>query len=171
MKSQRFPLIGPVLFVAVLFFFSGLSAQEAPQRVEPPFWWSGMIHTELQIMVHAPDIGLSRVSVDHPDVRIQEVVAVGSPNYLFVYLDLKGVDPGVFRIDFYADGHLRYSYDYELRAREVDSRYRVGFDRKRFKKIKCFSSSVERMERLLRRFEMRDGSFVSIENSQKFFSP
>lgn len=128
MKSQRFPLIGPVLFVAVLFFFSGLSAQEAPQRVEPPFWWSGMIHTELQIMVHAPDIGLSRVSVDHPDVRIQEVVAVDSPNYLFVYLDLKGVDPGVFRIDFYADGHLRYSYDYELRAREVDSRYRVGFD-------------------------------------------
>ncbi|MFO7998763.1 MAG: glycoside hydrolase family 13 protein [Bacteroidales bacterium] len=128
MKSQRFPLIGPVFFVAVLFVFSGLSAQEAPQHVEPPFWWSGMTHTELQLMVHAPDIGLSRVSVDHPDVRIQEVVAVDSPNYLFVYLDLKGVDPGVFRIDFYADGRLRYSYDYELRTRDEGSRYRVGFD-------------------------------------------
>lgn len=59
-------------------------AQDSPERVEPPFWWAGMYHNELQIMVYGEDIGQTRVKIDHPGVKLREVVAVDSPNYLFL---------------------------------------------------------------------------------------
>lgn len=107
---------------------SALSGQEAPQRVEPPFWWSGMHHPTLQVKVYAPEIGLTRLVIDHPDIRIQEVVAVDSPNYLFVYLDISRARPGSFRMRFLSDGQERYAWDYLLMEREEGSRYRPGFN-------------------------------------------
>ncbi len=87
-----------------------------------------MAHSELQVMVWAPDIGNSRVDIDHPGVYVKEVVSVESPNYLFIYLDIKDALPGVFTIDFISAGRTVYSYDYELKQRDPGSRYRQGID-------------------------------------------
>ncbi len=126
MKMKR--MVAAVVLAVLLITGKGLSGQNAPERVEPPFWWKGMVHSELQVKAYAPDIGKTRVKVDRPDVRIKEVVAVDSPNYLFVYLDIEEAAPGKFRLDFYKDERVKYTYDYELREREAGSRYREGLN-------------------------------------------
>jgi neopullulanase len=128
MKSTQSFIACLVMMMTLNLSHSMLSAQESPLRVEPPFWWAGMFHPGLQVKVYAPEIGLTRVEVDHPGVLLTEVVSVDSPNYLFIYLDIAAAAPGSFRIDFLADDQVRYTYDFELKARDEGSRYRTGFD-------------------------------------------
>ena len=46
-------------------------------RIEPPFWWTGFEHKELQIMIHGHGTADFDVSVDHPAVEENGDVAVG----------------------------------------------------------------------------------------------
>ena len=103
-------------------------SQSAPQRIEPPFWWAGMTHSELQLMVFEKDIANLRVRINHPGVVVKEVVSVENPDYVFIYLDLSNAVPGSFRIDFTDGRRVRYSSPYELREREDNSGNRQGFD-------------------------------------------
>ncbi len=114
--------------IAITVFSTAARSDTAPDRVEPPFWWSGMAHSELQVMVWAEGIGSCRVETDYPGVHIKEVVSVESPNYLFVYLDIKDAPPGSFTLNFKLEGRTVYSYEYELRQREPGSMYRQGID-------------------------------------------
>jgi hypothetical protein len=117
------------LLLLLAFCFSvHILAQKSPQRVDPPFWWAGMFHNELQIMVNEPNIGTMRVNINYPGVVIKEVVAVESPDYLFIYLDIFGAEPGIFNIEFMEGRNVRYNYRYELRQREENARYRESFD-------------------------------------------
>lgn len=121
------------LFLSCLFIFTAMmpviaTAQTVPERVEPPFWWAGMYHTELQVMVYGKDVGLTRVELSYSGVTLKEVVAVENPNYLFIYLDLSNANPGVVRMNFFTGDRLQYTYDFELLEREEDSRYRQGFN-------------------------------------------
>ncbi len=131
-SQKKKPMKKKTLLIALCWLLvltgSGLpmQAQEAPERVEPPFWWTEMEHTELQIMVHADQIGATRVEIDHPGVNIREVVAVESPNYLFIYLDITDAMPGTMPLRFIREGEAVFTYDYELREREPDARYREG---------------------------------------------
>ena len=115
-----------MLLLAFVFMAAGLHANHSPERVEPPFWWAGMMHTELQIMAYGENIGGTRVEINHPGVSLKEVVAVDSPNYLFLYLDVGDASPGVFPIRFVSQGEVVYSYEYELKQRDPGSRYREG---------------------------------------------
>ena len=75
-------------------------AQEI-ERVEPPFWWTGFEHPELQLMLHGNNLSLLTPAIEHPGISISRVVRVESPNYLFIYLALDDdVEPGVFDIVF-----------------------------------------------------------------------
>ena len=87
-----------------------------------------MHHPEVQVMVYGPDIGLTRAEIDHPGVTLREAVSVDSPNYLFLYLDVSGAEPGFIPIRFRQDGQIRFSHQFELKEREADSRYRQGFN-------------------------------------------
>jgi len=114
-----------------LFVLASVSLQARitePQRVEPPFWWAEMHHTELQIMVYGKDIAHTRVEINQPGVVLKEVVAVENPNYLFIYLDLSEAAPGSFPISFRSGRRVLFTYNFELREREAGSRYRKGFD-------------------------------------------
>jgi neopullulanase len=117
-----------LFFIMMLAYPLASMGQRTPERVEPPFWWAGMYHAELQVKVYAPEIGLTRVEIDHPGVKVKEVVAVDSPNYLFIYLDLSDAAPGAIRMNFRSGRRVQYSYNFELREREAGSRYRAGFD-------------------------------------------
>ncbi len=103
-----------------------LAAPAEPERIEPPFWWTGMAHTELQLMVYGENIGNTRAVIDHPGVRVKEVVAVDSPNYLFVCLDITDALAGSFPVRFVDGTQTVYLFDYELKQRDPDSRYREG---------------------------------------------
>ncbi len=117
-----------IVFAWVLTASAQLFAQNSPERVEPPFWWADMYHSELQVMVHGENIGQTRASIDYPGVKIKEVVSVESPNYLFLYLDIENAQSGTFDINFMNDGRLLYRYSYELRQREEGARDHQGFD-------------------------------------------
>ena len=96
---------------------SGEASRDGIARVEPPFWWTGFEHTELQLLVHAGDIAGYTASVSAPGVSVSRVEHGDSPNYLFVYLDIgESAGAGTFDIEF-DNGEERVAYAYELRER------------------------------------------------------
>ncbi len=129
MKMIQATNIRILIFVFLVLLTAPMAlGQQTPERIEPPFWWSGMYHTELQIMAQGQQIGETRVHIDYPGVHVMEVVAVDSPNYLFIYLNIENALPGIFSIDFMKAGEAVYSYNFELKQREPNSRYREGLN-------------------------------------------
>ena len=107
-------------------FAAGAHAQEI-ERVEPPFWWTGFEHQELQLMLHGNNISLLTPEVRHPGVSLSRVVRVESPNYLFLYLDVSAdARPGTFDIAF-SEGDYRFTRAYELRQKSSDPDHTRGF--------------------------------------------
>ena len=97
-------------------------------RVEPPYWWTGMQQDTLQVMVHGKDIGNSLVTVDYPDVRLAEQVRLESPNYMLLYLAIgKDAKPGTMDLKF-KDGKKSLTLPYELKARTKAPEDYKGFD-------------------------------------------
>lgn len=122
-------LMRRLLFVFALAFALPALAQPAIERVEPAFWWAGMVHTELQVLVYGDDLAGARVSLDaYPGVTLRETVAVESPSYVFLTLDLApDVQPGTltFRFD-HPDGALTHAYELRPRTRQPGT-YAQGF--------------------------------------------
>lgn len=92
-------------------------------HIEPENWYVGMKNSSLQLMVYGKNIRDSRVSVDYPGVKIDSLVRLDSPNYLFVYLNLSGVKPGNMVLNI--DGK---KVNYPLKARTMSGDKRIGFD-------------------------------------------
>jgi glycosidase len=85
--------------------------------VDPPFWWTGMKNTELQILVYGKNISESKVTINYPGVRVKEIVSVESPNYLFIYLDItESAEAGIMNIEF-SEGKKKTIQPYELKPR------------------------------------------------------
>lgn len=92
-------------------------------HIEPENWYVGMKNSSLQLMVYGKNIRDSRVSVDYPGVKIDSLVRLDSPNYLFVYLNLSGAKPGNMVLNI--DGK---KVNYPLKARTMSGDKRIGFD-------------------------------------------
>ncbi len=97
----------------------GDALRDGIARVEPPFWWTGFEHTELQLLVHASGIAEFTPSVSGRGVSLARVERGDSPNYLFVYLDTANADAGTFELVF-ENGDDRIGHTYELRQRIAD---------------------------------------------------
>jgi len=112
--------------------FSGihLEAQKVSlERIDPPFWWTSMKNKALQLMVYGENISLSKPQINYPGVHLTEVIAVESPNYLFLNLVIDDTTKaGIFSIDFYKKKKKSVSYDYELKARDKNPNLHQGFD-------------------------------------------
>lgn len=120
----RFRLFLIMIFMAVQQL---LTAQELT-RVEPPFWWTGMEHSELQLMVYGKNISVLRPVIDYPGVTLKETILVENPNYLFLNLVIeKKTLPGTFLIQFENEKRNEISYSFELLERKVGSAQRKGF--------------------------------------------
>lgn len=119
-----------ILFSALLTLGMGVQAAK-PQidRIEPANWWANMKDTKLQLMVYGKGIAHSLVSTDYAGVRIDSVVSLDSPNYLFVYLDLQGARPGAVPLTF-SQGKKRQEVSYPILQRDNDLGARQGFTNK-----------------------------------------
>ncbi len=95
-------------------------------RIDPTNWFAGMTDTELQLMVYGKDIAMSAFSVDYPGVKVDSVVRLDSPNYLLVYLNMSGAQPGQMKLQFTQGKHTA-TVDYMLLRREMDGSQRKGF--------------------------------------------
>ena len=101
------------------------------QRIDPTDWFVGMKNPSLQLMVYGKNIGaVDRVTTDYPDVTVDSVVHLDSPNYLLVYLNLSGAQPGTMTLSFSAEGGTRKGQrvQYQLKTREMSGSERHGFD-------------------------------------------
>ncbi len=115
-----------LLSLIICLLFPGfLSAKGI--TAEPAFWWSGMKNPELQLMVYGENIASFRPSVSYPGVKLKSSVALESPNYLLVYLDVENAQPGTFDITFKKD-KKQIKMPYELKARKKDACKIKGFD-------------------------------------------
>lgn len=93
-------------------------------RIDPSFWYVGMKQTSLQLMVYGPDIRDAQVKVDYPQVTVDSIVKLESPNYLLLYLNIPvNAAPGNMKITFSQKGkQLTKLYELKQRTRKGDDR-------------------------------------------------
>ena len=116
-----------VIFTGMLLATTGVADNYRLDRLEPPFWWQGFKHNELQLMVYGPDISSLKPSIDYPGVSITRVVLSDNPNYLFVYLHISNsAMAGEFDIHFSNETNT-ISHRYTLLDKNPDPEHTKGF--------------------------------------------
>ena len=112
-----------IISLALILSLMTMQAATKIDHIEPENWYVGMKNSSLQLMVYGKNIRDSHVSVDYPGVKIDSLVRLDSPNYLFVYLNLSGAKPGNMVLNI--DGK---KVNYPLKARTMSGDKRIGFD-------------------------------------------
>jgi neopullulanase len=85
--------------------------------VYPTHWWVGMKNPNVQLMVHAKDIGTaSTATINYPGIRVRKVHQVENKNYLFIDITIAaGSKPGTAQVKL----NNGRSFSYEIKARRV----------------------------------------------------
>ena len=96
------------------------------EKIEPPFWWSGMEHNKVQLLCYGKDI--AQFEVVAKGITISEVKKTDNPNYLFVTIDTENIAPGKYDLYFKKNGRVQHTYNYEIKQRRSNSAARKGFD-------------------------------------------
>jgi neopullulanase len=97
------------------------------ERIEPPFWYAGMHHTDLQILFYGKDIALYWVTTSDT-IAIKTVEKTENPNYIFVTIDTKNVPPTDCFFIFKKNGKVAFTKKYTLKQRRENSAERKSFD-------------------------------------------
>ena len=113
----------------ILLFFIGLqiNAQKI-ERVEPPNWWVGMKHTQLELLIYGKDIAELTPSIEDVNCTFANSVKTENENYLFLTVDISKAEVGTFSINFSKNGKIKTTYEYELKKRKANSENREGFN-------------------------------------------
>ena len=99
------------------------------ERVDPPFWWTGMKNHNLQLMVYGDNISETRPVINYEGVNLKTVIHVESPNYLFLNIVIdENTIAGTFNIEFKKGSKTKATYPYELRKRDANPNLYQGFD-------------------------------------------
>ena len=112
-----------ILVFTLLFNFLSFGQID---RVEPPFWWSDMNLSEVQIMFYGKNINQNEISVSK-GLTIKNVQKTENPNYLFVTIDTKNVAAQEFVFTF-KNGKNSFTQNYSLKARKENSKFRKSYD-------------------------------------------
>lgn len=120
------------LFLSVtLFLIVAISFGQTYKikHLEPAFWWTGMEHKQLQILVHGDQISELSASFSYPNLKLDSVVRTSNPNYLFLYLGLnEATTAGSFDLIFKKGKKEKIRYTYDLKQRKENSAERIGFN-------------------------------------------
>ena len=116
-----------ISLAVLLMLMAGMKAAVNIERVDPTNWFVGMKNPTLQLMVYGHDIKTADVSTTYPGVTVKEVVRLESPNYLLVYLDISGAQPGVMKLNFVSAGKKK-TVNYELKSRTMKGADHKGFN-------------------------------------------
>ena len=116
------------LFLLMAVTMGWLTAPAAVKvnRIEPTNWYVGMKNPSVQLMVYGDGIRDAEVAIDYAGVTIDSLVRLDSPNYLLVYLNTRGAQPGTMDITF-KQGRSKKKVKYDLLAREMSGDKRQGF--------------------------------------------
>ncbi|MGN0069000.1 MAG: glycoside hydrolase family 13 protein [Prevotella sp.] len=95
-------------------------------RIDPTDWYVGLKDASLQLMVYGSGIKNADVTTDYPGATIKQIVRLDSPNYLLVYMDLTGAQPGTMPL-YFTQGKSKKKIDYQLKPRAMKGEERMGF--------------------------------------------
>ncbi|MBR6456683.1 MAG: cyclomaltodextrinase N-terminal domain-containing protein [Prevotella sp.] len=115
------------ILLSILFLAVMVSVNASPvkvSRIEPTNWYVGMKDPTLQLMVYGQGIREAEVKTD--DAKIDSIVCLDSPNYLLVYLNVKGCKAGTLPLTFKLGGK-KTTIAYTLKQRDMAGDERKGF--------------------------------------------
>ncbi|MDP4238578.1 MAG: alpha-amylase family glycosyl hydrolase [Bacteroidota bacterium] len=118
-----------ILILVSFFLIFQLCAKDPKfvQRVEPTYWWTGMIQPEFQVMLYGIDLQSAEISIHYPGVTISRKELTDNPDYIFLYLNVaKEALPGKFNIVL-KKGRKTQTVVYELKQRRAGSSSRKSF--------------------------------------------
>lgn len=90
----------------------------AVDKIDPPYWWTGMADPTLQLQVRGRNVRSADLSLEYPGVRVDSVVRLdGSPDWQYVYLTISPeAKPGTMKLRW-KEGDTTITRDFELKAR------------------------------------------------------
>ena len=99
--AQRARPDPPAVFAAAFSFLLAITASHAQPvavtRIDPPHWWTGMQHHEIQLMVYGNNLGRISARSGSDALRVLRSIAVDNPSYAFVEIDIPpGTPPGTY---------------------------------------------------------------------------
>ena len=110
------------LLITLALYTTMMNAAVKVDRIDPTFWYAGMKNPTVQLMLYGKNIKQAEVTTDYPGATIERIVQLDSPNYLLVYLNLSGAQPGEMTLKI--DGK---KVKYQLKQREKAGAERHGF--------------------------------------------
>ncbi|MBR1415588.1 MAG: glycoside hydrolase family 13 protein [Prevotella sp.] len=121
-------LLLSLLLLSVTTMSAAKVTKPSIQRIDPTDWYVGMKNPSLQLMVYGPNIAtVSEVTTNYPGVSVDSVVRLDSPNYLFIYINVREAKAGTMTLNLKAQ-KTKLKVDYQLKEREKAGSERSGFD-------------------------------------------
>ena len=122
--KQRIAFLVGLLLTCVMTMNAAKANKTTVTRIDPTCWYVGMKNPQVQLMVYGRNVAnVQQVSTDYPGVRIDSIVRLDSPNYLLIYMNLAGAQPGTMTLKL-----DKMKVNYELRQREMKGEQRRSFD-------------------------------------------
>lgn len=114
--------------IIILVLFIGLKINAQVERIEPPFWWTEMKMSEIQLLIYGDNIAQLIPKIETEGVKLTSVDRVQNDNYLFLNLLIEtNAKPGFFNIDFYNGKKKKYTKAYRLIERRENASQIKGF--------------------------------------------
>lgn len=113
--------------LSAFILFLSMSIFSQVEKIEPPFWFTEMHNTKLQLMVYGKNIAQYDVAFSNT-VQIDGIIKTENPNYLFVTIDTENIVPGTYELQFSKNKKVISKKAYEFKARRENSALRKGFD-------------------------------------------
>lgn len=127
--NTLFPLLKSSSFIGLMLLaqLNTIVAQKnyKIEHIEPMNWWSGMKHSQIQLLLHGENI--SRFTIESPSFPIVGILKTENPNYLFVTIETKDRNAGKYPIRLLDKKKVVATIDYELKERQYGSATRKGF--------------------------------------------
>ena len=129
MQNLNFLMVKSNTMKNILFFFLiSISVFSQIERVEPPFWYAGMNHSNLQIMFYGKNIAQNEVSISN-GIIIKDIQKTENQNYVFVTIDTKNIQAQDLVFTF-KNGKKSFTKNYSLKSRKENSRFRESYSSK-----------------------------------------
>lgn len=83
-----------ILFFLILLFNAVITAQSPNvEKIEPPNWWSGMLHNKIQLMVYGNDLKDVSAEFNSDKIKVLKVNVVENSSYLFIDIEIQNNAP------------------------------------------------------------------------------
>ena len=104
-------------FFGALFSICVFICQDPIFRVEPPNWWTGMVHNEIQLLCYGNNLANCdfKIGQIHNDVHLKAITKTSNPNYVFIDIEiLKNANPQNIKLEFSKNEDLFKSFDFPI---------------------------------------------------------